>query len=130
MTAAQRATADWSTLDGQSLISLTPNYPHQQLIDRQLRKSGITCQNAGVVNLLDTQVALVEADEGIAIIPSFALPACRNRKVTMSQLIDPVVNLEFYQISNRSKKLPKEADDFSEFLKSYIARWAGHTGVL
>jgi hypothetical protein len=54
-----------------------------------------------VVNYLDTQIALVEAQEGIAIIPSFGLPACRNRRVVMSQLINPVVNLEFYQITNR-----------------------------
>jgi hypothetical protein len=33
----------------------------------------------------------VEADEGIAIIPSFGVPACRNRKVVMSRLIDPIV---------------------------------------
>ena len=39
-----------------------------------------------VVNLLDTQIALVEANEGIAIIPSFGLPVARNRKVTMTQL--------------------------------------------
>jgi DNA-binding transcriptional LysR family regulator len=83
-----------------------------------------------VVNYLDTQIALVEAQEGIAIIPSFGLPACRNRRVVMSQLINPVVNLEFYQISNRGKKLPPGADEFTAFLKSYIARWAGRAGVL
>lgn len=27
--------------------------------------------------------------------------ACRNRKVTMSELIDPAVNLNFYPIANR-----------------------------
>jgi len=42
-----------------------------------------------IVNLLNTQVALVEAEEGIPIIPSFGLPACRNRKITTSQLINP-----------------------------------------
>ena len=66
----------------------------------------------------------------IAIIPSFGLPACRNRKVVMSQLINPVVNLEFHQITNRGKKLPSGADDFTAFLKTYIARWAGRAGVL
>ena len=80
--------------------------------------------------LKDTQIALVEADEGIAIIPSFGLPVCRNRKVVMSRLIDPIVNLEFYQISTRAKKLPPGADEFTAFLKTYIARWAGHAGVL
>jgi DNA-binding transcriptional LysR family regulator len=65
---------------------------------------------------------LVEAGEGIAIIPSFGLPACCNRSVVMSQLINPVVNLEFQQISSRGKKLPPGADEFTAFLKSYVAR--------
>ncbi len=105
-------------------------FPHQQLIDEHLAKTGVRWQPGVVVNFLDTQIALVEADEGIAIIPSFGLPACRNREVVMSQLINPVVNLEFHQISNRGKKLPPGANEFTAFLKSYIARWAGRAGVL
>ena len=73
---------------------------------------------------------MVEADEGIAIIPSFGLPACLNRKVTMSELVDPVVTLEFYEISHRGRKLSEEAREFSDFLKRYIASWAGEAGVL
>jgi len=48
----------------------------------------------------------------------------------MSRLIDPVVNLEFHQISDRGKKLPPGADEFSAFLETCIARWAGGAGVL
>jgi LysR family transcriptional regulator, carnitine catabolism transcriptional activator len=120
----------WSALNGQTLISLSSGYPHQQLIDEHLAKAGVRWQRGVVVNFLDTQIALVEADEGIAIIPSFGLPACRNRKVAMSQLINPVVNLEFHQISNRGKKLPFGADEFSAYLKAYVASWAGSAGVL
>jgi LysR family carnitine catabolism transcriptional activator len=126
----RRASTTWSALNGQTLISLPPNYPHQQLIDEHLAKNRVVWQRGVVVNFLDTQIALVEADEGIAIIPSFGLPACRNRKVVMSRLIDPIVNLEFYQISNRGKELPPGADEFTAFLKTYIARWAGRAGVL
>jgi DNA-binding transcriptional LysR family regulator len=128
--ALRRASTTWSALNGQTLISLPPSYPHQQLIDEHLAKTRVAWQRGVVVNFLDTQIALVEADEGIAIIPSFGLPACRNRKVVMSQLINPVVNLEFHQISNRGKKLPPGAEEFTAFLKAYIARWAGRAGVL
>jgi LysR family carnitine catabolism transcriptional activator len=124
------ASTAWSALNGQTLISLTRTYPHQQLIDEHLAKTGVRWQRGVVVNFMDTQIALVEAAEGIAVIPSFGLPACSNRRVVMSQLIDPVVNLEFYQISNRGKKLPPGAEEFTAFLKTYIARWAGRTGVL
>jgi LysR family transcriptional regulator, carnitine catabolism transcriptional activator len=129
-TVPNRPATRWSALGGQTLVSLTSNYPHQQLIDRQLRKMGVVCNRAQTVNLLDTQIGLVEAGEGIAIIPSFGMLACRNRKVTVSQLIDPIVNLELYQISNRGRTLPAEAKEFSAFLKMYLASWVGESGVL
>jgi LysR family carnitine catabolism transcriptional activator len=125
-----RRTTTWSALDGETLISLSPGHPHQQLIDRHLAQAGVKVQIGSTVNLLDTQIALVEAEEGIAIIPSFGLPACRNRKVAMSQLINPVVRFDFHMISPRGKELPPGAAEFTSFLKSYIALWAGRAGVL
>ena len=95
------ASTAWSELNGQTLLSLTSGYPHQQLIDEHLAKIGVRWRRGGVVNFMDTQIALVEAAQGIAIIPSFGLPACRNRRIVMSQLMNPVVNLEIHQISNR-----------------------------
>jgi LysR family transcriptional regulator, carnitine catabolism transcriptional activator len=98
------------------------------MIDRQIERSGVNCKRGNTVNLLDTQIGLVEANEGIAVIPSFGLPACRSRKLTMSELVDPVVTLEFYEISHRGRKLSEEAREFSAFLKRYIAGWAGEAG--
>jgi DNA-binding transcriptional LysR family regulator len=95
-----RKTKRWSALDGETLISLSSDHPHQQLIDKHLTQAGVKVQIGSIVNLLDTQIALVEAEEGIAIIPSFGLPACRNRKVVMSQLINPVVRVDFHLISD------------------------------
>jgi DNA-binding transcriptional LysR family regulator len=125
-----RVSTKWSALKGESLISLTADYPFQELIDTQLTRSGITCQHTQTVHQLDTQIGLVEAGEGIAIIPSFGLPACRSREVTMSELVEPTVTLEFQQISSRGRKLPEEAAEFSGFLKRYIATWAGEAGIL
>jgi len=125
-----RISTRWSALNGESLISLTADYPFQELIDTQLSKSGISCLRTQTVQQLDTQIGLVEAGEGIAIIPSFGLPACRSRQVTMSELVEPVVTLEFHQISHRGRKLPEEAAEFSAFLKNYIATWAGEAGIL
>jgi DNA-binding transcriptional LysR family regulator len=117
--------ARWSSLNGQRLISLTSDYPHQLIVDKQLTKSGVSVTRGQVVKLLETQIALVEANEGIAVIPSFGMLACRNRKVTMSELIDPVVTLNFYQITSRGSRMSDEAKEFSAFLKTYIAGWAG-----
>ena len=112
---AQRATTTWSALNGETLISLSAGHPHQQLIDKHLAKAGVKVQVGSVVNLLDTQIALVEAEEGIAIIPSFGIPACRNRKVTISQLTNPVARFDFHLISGRGKELPPGANEFGAF---------------
>lgn len=48
----------------------------------------------------------------------------------MSQLIEPVVTLEFHQINHRGRKLQQEAAEFSAFLKKYIATLAGEAGSL
>ena len=125
-----RKTTTWSALEGETLISLSPGHPHQQLIDKHLAQAGVKVQIGSSVNLLDTQIALVEAEEGIAVIPSFGMPACRNRKVVMSQLINPVVRFDFHMISRRGRELPPGAEEFTSFLKSYIALWAGRAGVL
>jgi hypothetical protein len=47
----------------------------------------------------------------------FSVDPCRNRKVTMSELVEPAVTLEFYEVSNGGTKLAQEAGEFSSFLK-------------
>jgi LysR family transcriptional regulator, carnitine catabolism transcriptional activator len=125
-----RRTMAWSALEGERVISLSPGHPHQELIDKHLAQAGVQVQVGSVVNLLDTQIALAEAEEGIAIIPSFGMPACRNRQVAVSQLVSPVVRFDFHLISRRDRELPPGAQEFTSFLKSYIARWAGRSGIL
>jgi len=75
----RRSSATWSTLNGKKLISLRAANPIQQLIDKYLARAGVVPKVVMVLNALDTQIAMVEAGEGIAVIPSFGLPACRNR---------------------------------------------------
>ena len=65
----------WSSLGGQRVISLTKDYPHQLVIDKRLAKAGAVCRRGQVLKLLETQIALVEAYEGIAVIPSFGMHA-------------------------------------------------------
>jgi LysR family transcriptional regulator, carnitine catabolism transcriptional activator len=96
-----RKTMAWKALDGETLISLSAGHPHEQLIDKHVAEAGVKVQIASTVNLLDTQIALAEAEEGIAIIPSFGISACRNRKVTVSQLNQPVAHLDLHLISSR-----------------------------
>ena len=61
---------------------------------------------------------MVEAGEGIGIVPSFALPVCRRRNVIMSRLINPAVPVDFFQIRNRGRKLSPAAEEFTTFLRA------------
>jgi len=114
-------TSSWADLGGETLISLTKDYPYEQLTQRQLEKMGVVCKRGQTVNGLDTQLGLVEAGLGVAVIPSFGVMASRNRKVRVTRL-EPEVALDFYEISNRGRKLPSEASEFAAFLKIFLTR--------
>ena len=121
---ARSPTSSWADLGGENLISLTKDYPYEQLTQKQLEKMGVVCRRGQTVNGLDTQIGLVEAGLGVAVIPSFGVMASRNRKVRVTKL-EPEVTLDFYEISNRGRKLPPEAGDFAAFLRTFLVRMVG-----
>jgi LysR family carnitine catabolism transcriptional activator len=78
--AFNRVSTRWTALNGHTLISLTSNYPHQQLIDKQLEKSGVVWNRGQTVNLLDTQIGLVEAVKLCVATPVLNLHPCQLAK--------------------------------------------------
>jgi DNA-binding transcriptional LysR family regulator len=113
--AGSTLSARWSSLKGAPLVTLQPNNPVQQLIDRYLP------DNAGnvaryAVNHIETQIAMSEIGLGCAVIPSFALPACRSYDVEITALRDPVVELDFYGIVKSGRGKSSLADRFTETL--------------
>jgi LysR family carnitine catabolism transcriptional activator len=125
-----RRAATWGSLKGETLISLDPSYPLQQVIDRHLARAGAVQQPALVLSSLNTVIALVEAGQGVGIIPSFWLAACQGRAVAASPLTNPVVRLDFQQIRHSGRKLPPIADDFISFLHGSIVNWAERIGAI
>ena len=103
--APHRATTTWSALRSERLILQAPPAPVRELIDRHLTQADIDPRTATSLNRLDTVIAMVEAGEGVGIVPSFALPVCRRRNVIVSRLINPIVPVDFFQIRNRGRKL-------------------------
>jgi LysR family transcriptional regulator, carnitine catabolism transcriptional activator len=128
--ASARGSTNWSALKGERILALQPSLPIRQLVDKNLTRAGVVYEPTLVLNYLNTQIAMVEAGMGIAIIPSFALPECQNRKLVMSRLVNPVVPLDFLQIRRGSKKLAPIAEEFTSFFRSYISNWAGRSGIL
>jgi LysR family transcriptional regulator, carnitine catabolism transcriptional activator len=128
--ASARSSTNWSALKGERILALQPSLPIRQFVDRHLAKAGVVYEPTLVLNYLNTQIAMVEAGMGVAIVPSFALPECLKRKLVMSRLVNPVVPLDFLQIRRGGKKLAPIAEKFTSFLRSYIAAWAARSGIL
>jgi LysR family transcriptional regulator, carnitine catabolism transcriptional activator len=128
-TTPRRNSMAWSALKGYQLILQAPPAPLRYLIDKHLAKAGVDAQSAVSLKRLDTVIAMVEAGQGIGIVPASALPVCRYRNVVMTRLVNPGVVVDFYQIRNRGRKLSPVAEEFSAFLQGYIGRWAGRAGM-
>ena len=114
----------WSEIGERALLGLPADHPVQQVIDRQFDGIARRGAPAMVFNYFDTLIGMVEAGAGSAVLPTFAVPACLERRVATHPLSDPVVPIELYQITNRGRKLPAAAEGFTRFLRSYIAEWA------
>jgi LysR family transcriptional regulator, carnitine catabolism transcriptional activator len=111
----------WADIAARKLIGSPPEAPVQELIDSYLRRVGRLTPPEIVCNYIETQVAMVEAGAGIAVIPTLALPACIKRGVTMHSLVDPVAPGVLYWTENRGRKPPAAAEGFSTFLKEYLS---------
>jgi DNA-binding transcriptional LysR family regulator len=111
----------WADIAARKLIGSPPDMPVQELIDSHLRRAGRLTPPDIVCNYIETQVAMVEAGAGIAVLPTLALPACSKRAVTMHSLVDPVAPGTLYWTENRTRKPPVVAEGFSAFLKEYLS---------
>lgn len=121
----------WRDIVAQKLVGLPPDYAIQHLIDEQLARAGRHAPPEVVCNFLETQIAMVEVGAGVAVIPTFAAPACAKRGVTLHAIVDPVVTSDFYWMANRARKLSGTAEGFHAFLREYFseiaARWPAVT---
>lgn len=115
---------NWTDVARARLIGAPSENPVQHLVERTLHRFGRREPPEMVFNYFETIIATVAAGAGVAVVPSFTLPACRDYKLATWPLCDPVVPVELYEVADRGRKLPKGAAEFNEFLKSYIAQWA------
>jgi DNA-binding transcriptional LysR family regulator len=119
----------WADIGERKLLCSPPDNPIQQIIDSQLQRFGRREPADMVFTYWETQIAMVEARAGAAVIPTFAIPACRGRKVAMHPLVEPGIPIELSQIVSRGRKLRPEIASFAEFLKGYIGEWAEPRGA-
>ena len=115
----------WGDVAALRLVGLrAEHHPVQEPVREQLARAGRTEPPDVTCNFLETQIAMVEAGVGAAVIPSTAVSACAKRKVTMHSIVDPVVRTDFCWVSNSAHELSQNAEDFGEFLRGYLTHIA------
>jgi DNA-binding transcriptional LysR family regulator len=93
--------APWSALRGTELIGLPPGNPIQKVIDQHLAPIGLADAQRPAFNFFGTLISMVEAGFGTAVMPTFAMAACRRHRVRTDVLTAPKVGLDFYRITKR-----------------------------
>ena len=94
-------TAPWSALRSAELLGLPPGNPIQKVIDQHLATIGRADAQRPAFNFFGTLISMVEAGFGTAVMPTFALAACRRHRVRTDVLTKPKVGLDFFRITKR-----------------------------
>jgi len=110
----------WEALRSDTLIGLPRDNPIQQFVDSKLAKIGRSNEERQSFRHFDTLIGMVAAGMGSTVIPSFALVACRNRKVATDILVDPEESLGFYCISRRGTAKPEHMAEFNDTLVALL----------
>jgi DNA-binding transcriptional LysR family regulator len=114
----------WPDIVGLRLVGLPHGNPIQRVVDEQLARVGRGALSDATCNFLETQIAMVEAGVGAGVTPTSAAAACVKRKVTMHALVDPVIWTDICWVSSSARELSSSAEDFGDFLKSYLTHIA------
>ncbi|MBN9428545.1 MAG: LysR family transcriptional regulator [Burkholderiales bacterium] len=117
---SQIGTMSWRQLAGRPLVSLPSDNPVQQLIERYLPPDSLGEKGRYSVNHIETQIAMAAIGAGAAIVPSFALPACRHHRVQVDLLKDPPVDVGFFRIMKKGRHHAGAATGFADTLVSVL----------
>lgn len=93
--------ATWTSLRQAPLITLPADNPIQRVIDDELHRRALARDDNVPVSFFATQIAMVEAGFGHAVMPTFAIAACRQHRVRIDVLGSPKVTLGFYRVARR-----------------------------
>lgn len=112
--------ASWASLRAAQLITLPSENPIQRVIDAHLDKLGIVHEDSRSVSFLATQISMVEAGFGSAVMPTFAIAACRRHNVQLDVLGSPQLKLGFYRVSRRGVAETEAMKAFDEAFARHL----------
>ena len=113
---ATTGTVPWSALRAAELVGLPPGNPIQKVIDGHLAAIGRADAQRPAFNFFGTLISMVEAGFGTAVMPTFALAACRRHRVRTDVLLKPKVGMDFFRITKRGAYEGEAMQAFGETL--------------
>jgi len=114
--------ASWASLRSARLITLPADNPIQRAVDLHLHKLGVAQESSQPVSFIATMISMVEAGFGVAVMPTFAVAACRRHSVQIDLLGSPQMKLGFYRIARRGAAQTQAMKDFDEVLSEDLPR--------
>lgn len=126
--AGASAAVTWKAVKPLPLIGLPPENPIQGVIETHLAQISRANEERLTFNHVDTLVAMVAAGMGAAIMPSFAMVACRRQPVHTRALKSPSVSLNFYRIARRGGAQTPAAAEFTAMLIEALPDLVGKHG--
>jgi DNA-binding transcriptional LysR family regulator len=111
----------WSSLRSAPLIGLPQSNPIQKVIDVHLAAIGRADAGRPAFNFFGTLISMVEAGFGTAVMPSFALAACRRHRVRTDILVKPKVGIDFYRVTRRGTAETEAMQAFTSALTAALA---------
>ena len=72
------------------------------------------------MSFFGTLISMVEAGFGTAVMPTFAVAACKRHQVNIDVLASPKVELAFYSVKKRGTKDSEAMEAFVNLLKDRL----------
>jgi DNA-binding transcriptional LysR family regulator len=108
----------WAALAEIQLLGLPAENRIQQFIEEHLAAIGRAHEERVTFQNFETVIAMVAAGVGTAIVPSYALAACRRHGVRTALLDEPASSLDFYRVTKRGRS---PAHAMAPFTDAFIA---------
>lgn len=121
---AEADCVQWRQLEGEPLITLTRASGIRLLVEVQFETSEVPLKPAYEVAQIATAISLVEAGLGIAVLPTYALAAVRDRAVAGKPLIDPSISRDVVMIHASGRTLAPAVVSFLSVARRSARRLA------
>lgn len=121
-TLVDRMVVTWKELVQLPLVTLTRNSGIRTLVEVGFGAAEISMKPSYEVSHITTALAMVEADLGVAVLPTYALAAVRTPDIHRKALVEPEIAREVSLIHSAGRSISPAVAAFSECVQRYAQK--------